>query len=198
MKSLMPLRWSEGMFLKPHHLQQADLYQDAPLGDHLHALNPFHWGVFKLRVDVDALENLIFKVDQCEVVFPEGLIVNYPGAAVLEPASFQDTFAPTAEALAVYLAARRPSPDDGVAERFASRSESRRDLLIRYICPLPFDFVSPKPQAPGPPNPTSLPPRPPASQRSRNHQIVMMPVAPRPKTRPASPGHPLLKIRQFF
>jgi type VI secretion system protein ImpJ len=143
MKTLMPLRWSEGMFLKPHHFQQADLYQDARLGYHLHALNPFHWGVFRLRIDVDALENLVFRVEQCEIVFPDGLIVSYPDEAILEAASFQDAFAPTADALGVYLAARRPSADDGVAERFSPRTESRRDLLMRES-EASIDFLVPR------------------------------------------------------
>jgi type VI secretion system protein ImpJ len=130
-KPILPVRWSEGMFLKPHHFQQADLYQDARLGYHLRALNPFHWGVYRLRVDVDALENLVFRVESCEVVFPDGLIVAFPDGALLEPASFQDEFPSTADSLGVFLAARRPDPEQGVADRFGVRTEPRRDLFLR-------------------------------------------------------------------
>ena len=29
MKTLVPVSWTEGMFLKPHHFQQSDLFQDC-------------------------------------------------------------------------------------------------------------------------------------------------------------------------
>ena len=46
MKTLTPVSWTEGMFLKPHHFQQADSYQDARLAYHLRALstdNSLRW-----------------------------------------------------------------------------------------------------------------------------------------------------------
>jgi type VI secretion system protein ImpJ len=142
-KAIMPVRWSEGMFLKPQHFQQADLYQDSRLAYHLRALNPFHWGVFRLRVDVDALENLLFKVDQCEVVFADGLVVRFPEGALLEAASFQDEFPATADTLGVFLVTRRPSPDDGVVERFTARTQTCRDLLLRDNEAM-IDFLMPR------------------------------------------------------
>src|SRR5207244_482361 len=59
------------------------------------------------------------------------------------------------------------------------------------------DIRSPEPQTPAPPKLESLPPRPPASQRRRDHQVVMLPFAPRPKARPPA-GHALLEILEFF
>lgn len=131
MKTLTPIGWSEGMFLKPHHFQQSDLYQDARLVYHLRTVNPFHWGVARMRVDVDALENMLFRVASCEVVMPDGMIVRFPQDALIEERSFQDEFPASAAQLDVYLTVRSLGPDGGGAERFARESETRRDVLMR-------------------------------------------------------------------
>jgi type VI secretion system protein ImpJ len=131
MKTLTPVSWTEGMFLKPHHLQQADLYQDARLAYHLRALNAFHWGVFRLRVDLDALENMLFRVLACEAVLPDGLVLRAPEDAVVEERSFQDEFPPAASTLDVYLTVRALGGDGAGAERFARETEARQDLLMR-------------------------------------------------------------------
>jgi type VI secretion system protein ImpJ len=131
MKTLTPISWTEGMFLKPHHFQQADLYQDARLGFHLRALSPFHWGVARLRVDLEALDNMLFRVLACEAVMPDGLALRYPEDAAVEERSFQDEFPAAANALEVYLAIRSLGADSGGAERFARETETRRDLLMR-------------------------------------------------------------------
>jgi type VI secretion system protein ImpJ len=117
------------MFLKPHHFQQADGFQDARLAYHLRVINPFHWGVVDLAVDVDALENMLFRVVGCEAVFPDGLVVRHPADAAVESQSFQDEFPATANVLDVYLAVRTFAADAG-GDRFARDFETRRDVLM--------------------------------------------------------------------
>ncbi len=131
MKSLTPVCWSEGMFLKPQHFQQAELYQATRLWYHVRAVNPFHWGVMRLRADTDALENMVFRVLRCEIVLPDGLIVRYPEDAQLEERSFQDEFPAQANSLGVFVAVRTLEGDQGAGERFARDSETRKDLLLR-------------------------------------------------------------------
>lgn len=131
MRTIAPVSWAEGMFLKPHHLQQADQFQDARLAYHVRALNAFHWGVAKLQVDVDALENMMFRLVACDVVMPDGLVVRMPDDAVVEERSFQDEFPPAAAALDVYLTVRALAGEAPGAERYAREIESRRDLLMR-------------------------------------------------------------------
>jgi type VI secretion system protein ImpJ len=131
MRVLAPVSWSEGMFLKPHHFQQADLFQDARLTFHLRAFNPFHWGIASLRVDAEALENMIFRVLGCEAVLGDGLALRVPEDAVVEERSFQDEFPPAANALDVYLTVQSLGGEKGAAERFVRESEMRRDLQLR-------------------------------------------------------------------
>jgi type VI secretion system protein ImpJ len=131
MKTLAPVSWTEGMFLKPHHFQQSDLFQDARVAYHLRTLNPFYWGVAALRVDPDALENMILRVTACDAVMPDGLVVRYPSDARIEERSFQDEFPPAAAVLDVYLTVRSLGSEGGGADRFVRDIERRGDLLLR-------------------------------------------------------------------
>jgi type VI secretion system protein ImpJ len=131
MRTLAPVGWTEGMFLKPHHFQHADLFHDARLAYHLRRLNPFYWGVAALRLDPDALENMILRVVECDAVLPDGLVVRYPSDARIEERSFQDEFPPAAAAMDVYLTVRALGGEGGSLERFARETERRGDLLLR-------------------------------------------------------------------
>lgn len=119
------------MFLTPQHFQQGDLYQDARLGYHLRALNSFHWGVLRLDVDVDALENMILRVDRCEAILPDGLVLSFPDGAIIDEESFQDEFPVTANSVGVHLTLRSLNPEEGITERYDQRVQSCRDLLLR-------------------------------------------------------------------
>src|SRR4029450_13491769 len=131
MKTLAPVSWTEGMFLKPHHFQQSDLFQDARLAYHLRTLNPFYWGVATMRVDPDALENMILRVTACDAVLPDGLVISYPSDARIAERSLPADFPPAAAALDVYLALRALASDGRSADRFARETERRGDLLLR-------------------------------------------------------------------
>ncbi|HTF36464.1 MAG TPA: type VI secretion system baseplate subunit TssK [Myxococcota bacterium] len=107
-RPLNPVAWSEGMFLRPQHLQQSELYGDARLHYHLRALNPFHWGVAKLEVDEEALSDHRVSLLALDAVLPGGTIVRYPGNALVETREFN----PTAERLSLYLGLRHLSPSE--------------------------------------------------------------------------------------
>lgn len=143
MKAYNPVRWAEGMFLTPQHFQQADLFQESRLWYHLSAINAFHWGAFSLEIDEDALENMVLRVNRCEVVLPDGQILDFPESAIIEEESFQDEFPATANELSVYLTLRAFNPEDGILERYDRRTSTRRDLLIRDN-ESDIDFLVPK------------------------------------------------------
>jgi type VI secretion system protein ImpJ len=145
MRTIAPVSWSEGMFLKPHHLQQADLFQDARLAYHLRVLNGFHWGVAKLQLDADALENMMFRIVACEAVMPDGMVVRAPDDAVVEERSFQDEFPPAAAALDVYLTVKALAGEAPGTERWTRESETRRDVLMRDN-EASVDFLVPRAQ----------------------------------------------------
>ena len=105
---LNPVAWMEGMFLRPQHLQQNDLSSEARLRYHLHALNPFHWGVREIAFDEEALAENRIVVTRLEAVLRDGTLVKVPGNARIE----SRTFAKGQERVSVYLALRSWSDQD--------------------------------------------------------------------------------------
>lgn len=105
---LNPVAWMEGMFLRPQHLQQSDLSAEARLRYHLHALNPFHWGVREIAFDEEALAENRIVVTRLEAVLRDGTLVKVPGNARIE----SRTFAKGQERVSVYLALRSWSEQD--------------------------------------------------------------------------------------
>jgi type VI secretion system protein ImpJ len=101
-----PVLWSEGMFLRPHHLQHRDLFEAERLRYHLHAVDPFHWGVRELVLDEEGLSDNRFAIHRLDAVMPGGTVVRFPGGATLAPHEFDAK----TERLEVYLGLRLTNP----------------------------------------------------------------------------------------
>ncbi|HBV40596.1 MAG TPA: type VI secretion system baseplate subunit TssK, partial [Erwinia sp.] len=43
--------WTEGMFLRPHHFQQAESYQQSLLNQWGQAQRPYMWGFLDYEID---------------------------------------------------------------------------------------------------------------------------------------------------
>ena len=65
--------WSEGMFMNPQHLQQADLYHESLLSARLGAMTPYDWGVVEMDVDDKALAAGQFQLLRFFGILPDGL-----------------------------------------------------------------------------------------------------------------------------
>jgi type VI secretion system protein ImpJ len=66
------------MLLTPHHFQQNWLRQDALLHHRLAMLQPFHYGVQRLKFDPALLVTGILRLSLVEAVMPDGLLVLHP------------------------------------------------------------------------------------------------------------------------
>ena len=64
-----PIQWYEGMFMMPHHFQEADERYNDILAYHLETVFPYHWGVQSLRIDSSQLGQDRFRVEKLEAVF---------------------------------------------------------------------------------------------------------------------------------
>lgn len=73
-----PIQWHEGMLLTPHHFQQSWLRQDALLHHRLALLQPFHYGVQRLKFDPALLVTGVLRLTLVEAVMPDGLPVVHP------------------------------------------------------------------------------------------------------------------------
>jgi type VI secretion system protein ImpJ len=73
----LDINWHEGMLLSQHHFQQNDLRNFHVLTSQLKLLSFNHFGVRHLRTDKVALTDGIYRVEEMEAVFPDGLIFSF-------------------------------------------------------------------------------------------------------------------------
>ncbi|HVE40137.1 MAG TPA: type VI secretion system baseplate subunit TssK [Planctomycetota bacterium] len=130
--------WSEGMFLTPHHFQQADRYYENLISRRLSAVRALGWGVCRLQINGDALANGEVVLSKCSAILPDGLAVDTPDLDPLPPARpVEGFFDAKRTSLGVYLASPLAragavafSPEgatDGRATRYHRRSLSAAD-----------------------------------------------------------------------
>ena len=79
MEPLRPVRWREGMFVRPHHFQQFDLYLEARQIAYHQSLVGNGWGVVRMELAEDLLANYTFEVKSLRAVLPDGTLVDVPG-----------------------------------------------------------------------------------------------------------------------
>ncbi|WP_338764339.1 type VI secretion system baseplate subunit TssK [Massilia sp. METH4] len=96
--------WGEGLFLRPQHFQQQDLYHEHRLHHSLRAVHPYAWGVNTLRVDTDALANNVLRVLELSLRFPDGELVEAPAADALPPSVDLSTMLQSQQTVTFYAA----------------------------------------------------------------------------------------------
>jgi type VI secretion system protein ImpJ len=128
MRNLAPVFWHEGIFLRPHHLQQQDRFQADRLGLHMELLDRFHWGVSGVDIERGALKNRAVEVSRATLVFPGGEVAVVPENAQIDPRSFADHLPPAGQPLEVFLGLPRIRP----TEPNYVDAEGRGGDLARY------------------------------------------------------------------
>lgn len=83
MSFLRPLRWKEGMFLRPHHLQQYDLFLESRDIAYLRAVEHHGWGLIQIEIQEESLANFMLAVKSLRAVLPDGTLLDVPGNARL-------------------------------------------------------------------------------------------------------------------
>jgi len=96
--------WSEGLFLTPHHFQQAALFQEDQLAERMALSNHFPWGVHSMEVDQELLATGTFCVPSFRGLFPRGISIRFPEIDSAPPqVDFKDAFDIRADHLDIYL-----------------------------------------------------------------------------------------------
>ncbi|MCU0724863.1 MAG: type VI secretion system baseplate subunit TssK [Planctomycetes bacterium] len=124
---LTPIHWKEGLFLRPHHLQENQTYQARFLAHHLAILSPHHFGVREVEIDEGRLEDGIFVIRRLELVLPGGEVLRVPGNTQVESRKVLEPGPGRESRLKVFLGIRRwreqePNvSDDGLSDRDPGR-----------------------------------------------------------------------------
>ena len=78
--------WTEGLFLQPHHFQQADRYTEALVAGLARRIAPYAWGVNELEIDEEVLKVGQFALKSCSGLTPDGTVFRVPAAEDHPPA----------------------------------------------------------------------------------------------------------------
>lgn len=70
--------WSEGLFLRPHHLQQSDRYLEHLIEARVNQIAPYPWGFTALEIDRDLAQQSRFAVRRATGVMPDGTPFDIP------------------------------------------------------------------------------------------------------------------------
>ena len=122
--------WKEGMFLQPHHFQQAERYLLNSFHAALLSHSPHWYGITELEIDKDAISNGLFSVTRCSGMLPDGVAFSMPKEDPPPAArSFTDHFAHDQQSLDVYLAL--PLVAEGKANVVSSALEGQAAARFR-------------------------------------------------------------------
>src|SRR5262249_7865337 len=71
--------WSEGLFLRPHHLQQNDRYVEHLIEKRVRHVTPYPWGFDQLEIDQDLAQQSKFGLRRASGMMPDGTPFDLPG-----------------------------------------------------------------------------------------------------------------------
>ena len=129
--------WSEGLFLRPHHLQQTDRYMEALLESRVRHITPYPWGFSKIEIDRDLAQQSKFSVRRATGVMPDGTPFDIPGSSPLPPPiDVPETAGKQLLWLSLPLAAANTREVEDAEADSASRYYPATEVLIDATSPL--------------------------------------------------------------
>ncbi|NTV09821.1 MAG: type VI secretion system baseplate subunit TssK [Zoogloea sp.] len=128
--------WGEGLFLRPQHFQQQDLYFESCLAQSLRQAQAYPWGIRKAVLDPDALRSKLLRLNTLDAVFQDGTHVEAPGGHPLPPARNLDDTPLTATQTVVYACFPTLNPFGGNCEEGAGAAgRNPRFVIDRHMVP---------------------------------------------------------------
>lgn len=97
------IHWSEGMFLRPHHLQAGQRWMETILRAGLNAARPFAWGSLTFEIAEEPLEKFTLRLDKCELRLKDGTWVCVPENTEVEPLNFKEALASNPGGVDIFL-----------------------------------------------------------------------------------------------
>ncbi len=81
-----PVCWAEGLFLKPHHLQQADVYSQELISSQNRLDHPYNYGIYDLEINDELLKSNKLEVTNLIARLKDGTYVKFSGGLDLSTA----------------------------------------------------------------------------------------------------------------
>ncbi|NOY76018.1 MAG: type VI secretion system baseplate subunit TssK [Kiritimatiellaeota bacterium] len=98
------IHWHEGLFLQPHHLQQAQLSITTQIVERLKNVCQYPYGLIAADLNIDALESFIIQFNSICAVMPSGRTVLFPGNSELPAKNIKTAYEKRHERMTLYLA----------------------------------------------------------------------------------------------
>ena len=114
----LDVNWTEGLFIQPHHFQQAFLNLEHQAGTLVSDYIPHYSGIASLSFSESDCESYRFHITELDCRFPSGARLQFPGNALIESRSFQDQMDLHKGRLEVFLALPSPNSQDANCLRF--------------------------------------------------------------------------------
>jgi len=89
----LPIHWSEGLFLRPHHFQAADRYWTEALQTGQQWDHQYFYGIRKLELSDEAIANYQFQVNACHARMRDGTLIAIDPGAELDRLDLKEAFA---------------------------------------------------------------------------------------------------------
>ncbi len=124
--------WSEGMFLRVQHFQQADRWTERFVRGLTRDLSPYPWGFSEIGINRELLGVGRFALSHARGIFPDGTPFEAPGDADLPPPL---ELLPGTRDVTIHLAV--PMRQPGSPEVGADRREDAATRLRRTACDVP-------------------------------------------------------------
>lgn len=86
------VHWSEGQFLRPHHLQAAFRNMESLRIAAITALHPHAWGFLSLDLATEAIETNLIDIRAAELLLSDGTYVKVPENSTVDPRDFKAAF----------------------------------------------------------------------------------------------------------
>lgn len=129
MNRAQPL-WGEGLFLRPQHFQQQDIYTDAMNRRTLLAANPYAWGANELELDKEALHSGVLRFTRIDAVFSNGDSLLAPDIDQLPPPISLNDMAMDDGSMVFHIALRHLNPQGGNCTHDPATGSNARYLVV--------------------------------------------------------------------
>ncbi len=120
--------WSEGLFLRPHHMQFQDVYHDERSTLRSRVLNKYFWGVHSLELNEISMHTGQAEITRCELLLRDGTILKFPGNTVIPPRDFTSFLPGAGKPVSVFLGIRKQK--QGEANRSTAEQEDPRTRFV--------------------------------------------------------------------